>query len=190
MAPILPLFVAGAAILTTITVFQYFLQYAHGDLSLNVRFNTVLFVISVPLITHAAFEYGVAGVAWVVFSTRLISFCLWVPFVHSKLAPGIHRDWLLNSVAKPLMIPLALLSLINQLTGEIAASLSSQLGALGFMALVATSGYGALALWLLPCLDSCVRGCRLRVQAPRNVRNDSLGATWIETSHFGVPLPR
>ena len=47
------------------------------------------------------------------------------------------------------MIPLALLLLINQLTGEIAASLSSQLGALGFMALVATSGYGALALWLL-----------------------------------------
>ena len=148
VAPVLPLFVAGAA-LTTITVFQYFLQYAHGDLSLNVRFNTVLFVISVPLITHAAFQYGVVGVAWVVFSTRLISFCLWVPFVHSKLAPGIHRDWLLNSVAKPLMIPFALLLLINQLTGEIAASLSSQLGALGFMALVATSGYGALALWLL-----------------------------------------
>ena len=51
--------------------------------------------------------------------------------------------------ASPLMIPLALLLLINQLTGEIAASLSSQLGALGFMILVVTSGYGALALWLL-----------------------------------------
>ena len=148
VAPVLALFVAGAA-LTAITVFQYFLQYAHGDLSLNVRFNTVLFVISVPLITHAAYQYGVTGVAWVVFSTRLISFCLWVPFVHSKLAPGIHRDWLIDSVAKPLVIPLALLLLINQWTGEITTSLSSQLSALGFMALFATSGYTALALWLM-----------------------------------------
>lgn len=90
---ILPLYAIGGGIIS-ITSFQYFLQYAHGDLRLLTRFNTFALVLNVPLIIYAAFEYGAIGVARVWFAFRVLSFLIWVPIVHSRLAPGIHVRWM------------------------------------------------------------------------------------------------
>lgn len=148
VAPVLPLFVAVAG-LTSVTVFQYFLQYAHGDLSLNVRFNTALFVVSIPAITYAANTFGVVGVAWILVVTRSVAFVLWIPYVHQRFAPGIHWSWLLNSVIKPLSVALIPLILLKHQTSDFLTLQSlTQPQTLAFIVVTVATGYAALGVWL------------------------------------------
>lgn len=116
-ADILPIFVAGSY-LVTIIGFQHALQYAYGQLKYNVYYNTFVFFISLPLITYAAYQYGVIGVAWVWLGFRVFSFIVWLPFVHLKFAPGLHKVWLVNDVAKPLLTPLSLVVVAKVFAGH------------------------------------------------------------------------
>jgi O-antigen/teichoic acid export membrane protein len=109
-APILPLFVLGNGLLA-IGAFQYYLQYAHGKLKLHVQFNTALAVLSIPMITYAAFNYGPIGVGYVWLAFRLMSFLFWMPYVHKVFAPGLHKNWLLKDVLPPIGITALLLAM-------------------------------------------------------------------------------
>lgn len=105
--PILPLFILGSIILVIVT-FQYYLQYAHGQLKYHVYWNTFSVLVNVPLIIYAATYYGAVGVGWVWLGFRLFSFFVWGRFVHQKFAPGLHAPWLLYDV----LIPFCVASLI------------------------------------------------------------------------------
>jgi len=109
-APTLPLFVLSSGLLA-IGAFQYYLQYAHGQLRQHVIYNTISAAVSVPLISYAALRYGPEGVGWVWFILRLLSLALWSPYVHHLLAPGVHKDWLLKDVLLPITASACLLSL-------------------------------------------------------------------------------
>src|SRR5690554_338922 len=98
---ILPLFILGAAILA-IVAFQYYLQYVYGNLKYHVRYNTFSVLANVPLIIFLAIEYGPIGVAWLWFGFRFLSLVVWVPFIHSRFAPGLNRVWFLEDVFRPL----------------------------------------------------------------------------------------
>lgn len=101
--PILPLFTMGAAVLGLVA-FQYYLQYAYGNLKYHVRYNTISVLLNTPLIIFSAIQYGAIGVAWVWFGFRFISFIVWVPFIHKKFAPGLHKKWLLEDIFFPLIL--------------------------------------------------------------------------------------
>lgn len=100
---ILPLFILGAAILAVVA-FQYYLQYVYGNLKYHVRYNTFSVLANVPLIIFLAVEYGPIGVAWLWFGFRALSLLVWVPFIHSRFAPGLNKVWFLKDVLTPLML--------------------------------------------------------------------------------------
>jgi O-antigen/teichoic acid export membrane protein len=96
--PILRWYALGNGLLA-ITTFAYFLQYAHGDLTLHIRGNVVFAVVLIPAITVAALRYGAvgAGVTW--FVANLIYLLGWTFLVHWRFAPGLHWRWLGRDVA-------------------------------------------------------------------------------------------
>lgn len=95
--PILFWYTLGNGILA-IGAFQYYLQFAHGQLRMHVIYNTISASIQIPMIIYAAFEWGAIGVALTWFILRLLSFVIWTPIVHHKFAPGIHKIWLFKDV--------------------------------------------------------------------------------------------
>lgn len=96
-APILTWFVLGNGILC-ISAFQYYLQFAHGNLKMHVIYNTISACIEVPIIIYTAFKYGAIGVSLAWFTLRIISFVIWTPIVHYKFAKGLHRSWLIKDI--------------------------------------------------------------------------------------------
>lgn len=102
-AQVMPIFVLGNGILV-LASFQYYLQYAYGQLRYHVIYNTVVAIVSVPAIIYAAFQYGVLGVGWVWLVFRFVSFMVWTPFVHNKLAPGLQKGWLFVDVLPGVVI--------------------------------------------------------------------------------------
>lgn len=90
-------YVMGSAILT-ITSYQYYLQVVHGKLALHVKYNTFSIFVVLPLILLAAYNYGALGVAFVWFGFRVLSFLIWVPYVHSRFAPNIHINWIKKNI--------------------------------------------------------------------------------------------
>lgn len=113
-APILPLFVLGSGLLVIIA-FQYYLQYAFGILKYHVFYNTASVVVNIPLIVFAAFNYGPVGVAWVWFGFRAFSFVLWVPYVHRKFYPGLHKQWVLIDVLPGVVISIFVINILINL---------------------------------------------------------------------------
>lgn len=91
--PILFWYALGSAILAA-SGFQFYLQYALGQLRLHLWYSVVSAVVTVPLMIWAAFTHGAHGVALTWFALRLAAHLLWPAVVHRRFAPGIHRRWL------------------------------------------------------------------------------------------------
>lgn len=116
---VLPWYVAGSAIMA-ITAFQFYLQYAHGQLRLHVWYSLVSTALSIPLVIYAALEHGVYGAALAWFFLRLVTFLVWPPVVHKRFAPGVHRIWMADLLRITAMTGLGLL--IGQPLFELIAS--------------------------------------------------------------------
>ena len=129
IAPILPLFVMSATMMVVAGA-QFLLQSAYGDISLNVWSSTVLLIVTVPLIILSADWYGILGVAWVVFASRSALFLAWVPFVHSRLIPGIHGRWLISEVLFSALVPVCALLLAHHIAEQFSWIDSEARGAL------------------------------------------------------------
>ncbi|WP_445619239.1 lipopolysaccharide biosynthesis protein [Kushneria sp. Sum13] len=114
-APILLWYALGNGLLA-IGAFQYYLQYAHGQLRLHVIYNTVSVLIVVPVVVVAAWQWQAIGVAVAWCGFRLLSFLLWTPFVHARFAPGIHREWMTRDIL-PCAAATALMLLFYQWLG-------------------------------------------------------------------------
>lgn len=100
----------------TFTSYQYYLQYAYGDLALNVKINTLQAIIGAPLITLAAYRFGATGTAIVWCLLQAATFVVSPPLVQRKLAPGLYRPWMrqdLLPVATGAVLVLAVLSLLS-----------------------------------------------------------------------------
>lgn len=95
--PILFWYALGNGFLS-ITAFQYYLQFAHGNLKLHVVFNTVFALFAIPLIFFSAYHYGAKGTAITWFVMQCVSFIVWPPIVHRRYAPNLHRQWILKDI--------------------------------------------------------------------------------------------
>jgi O-antigen/teichoic acid export membrane protein len=120
IAPIFVLYTMGNAMLV-LSAFPYYLQYAIGNLRLHVLGNIAFVIILVPSVIWAARSYGGMGAASVWFATNSLFFLLWVPFVHSRLAPGLNYRWYtidILSIIIPTVVTAYLLNFILPGTGE------------------------------------------------------------------------
>jgi len=105
---ILPWYVLGSALMAA-TAFQFYLQYAHGQLRLHVWFSLISAALSIPLVVYAALEHGVHGAALAWFGLRMLTFLVWPPMVHKRFAAGLHRHWLQDLLRITAMTGLGLL---------------------------------------------------------------------------------
>lgn len=113
-SPILFWYALGNGILS-ITAFQYYLQYAHGNLKYHIKFNTYFSLLSLPLIFYAVSNYGAIGSGKAWFIIQLIGFIIWPAFVHYKFAKGLHRDWVLKDILPSLAMTVFYLFFLNQI---------------------------------------------------------------------------
>ncbi len=91
-APVLTLYAIGNGFLA-VSAFPYYMQFAKGNLRLHLIGNMVFVVMLVPSIVWAARGYGAIGAGWVWLGMNALSFFAWLPFVHSKFAPGLNKYW-------------------------------------------------------------------------------------------------
>ena len=113
-APILVWYALGNGILAVLA-FQYYLQYAHGNLKYHIKFNIYSPLIILPIMFFAVVKYGALGAAITWFATQLIVFLIWAPFIHYKFAKGIHRDWILKDISPALIISVCYIFLLKYL---------------------------------------------------------------------------
>lgn len=123
-APILRLYAAGNLFLG-IAAFAYYLQYAKGNLRYHLIGNTGLVIILIPCIIYAATNFGGVGAGYVWLAMNALFLFIWVAYVHHKLEPGLHNNWLWHDALKILLpagvFALALLysNTANSITGRV-----------------------------------------------------------------------
>jgi O-antigen/teichoic acid export membrane protein len=94
-APILQLYVVGNGVLA-VAAFAYYLQYAKGDLRLHLLGNTIFVVLLIPLLVWATWRFGGVGAGWAWLGASLMYFFGWIPLVHRRFVPGLHRRWMFD----------------------------------------------------------------------------------------------
>ena len=101
-APILFWYALGNGFVALLS-FQYYMQYAHGNLKYHVKGNTYFGFLQIGVMIYAVYYYGAlgAGITW--FSLQVIFLSFWPGFIHSKFAPGIHKEWLFKDIV-PIII--------------------------------------------------------------------------------------
>ena len=109
-APILRLYAIGNGLLA-LGAFPYYLQYARGNLRYHLIGNLVLVVLLTPAIIVAAMKAGGVGAGWVWVSMNALYLVFWVGYVHSKLEPGLHWNWLVSNVFV-ILLPTLLVGLV------------------------------------------------------------------------------
>lgn len=107
-------YVIGNGVLA-ISGLQYMLQFAFGKIKMHVLYNTVFAIVSFPLIIFTAYHYNALGVAILWFLLRVVGFIVWVPIVHHKFVPGLHKKWLLEDIFPILACSLLYLFIIKNL---------------------------------------------------------------------------
>lgn len=97
-APVLGYYSLGNAVLG-ITAFAYYIQYAKGDIRMHLFGNAVFVVLYLPAVLMAVHGYGAKGAAMAWLGMNLLYLLCWVPFVHGRVLPGEHVQWLARDVA-------------------------------------------------------------------------------------------
>lgn len=113
-APILFWYALGNGAVALLS-FQFYMQYVHGNLKYHVKGNIYFGFVQIIVVILAVHFYGAlgAGIAWFGLQTF---FLLWWPgFIHSKFAPGIHKDWIFKDILPSLMMSLVYLLLMKNI---------------------------------------------------------------------------
>lgn len=114
VAPILFWYALGNGVVSLLS-FQYYMQYAHGNLKYHVKFNTYFGFVQITVVILAVYFYGALGAGLVWFGLQTFVILWWPGFIHSKFAPGIHRDWVFKDIFPILIITVVYLILIKLL---------------------------------------------------------------------------
>ena len=112
-APVLSLYSIGNGVLA-MGGFAYYLQYAKGQLRYHVLSSILFVTLLMPALIFAAISHGAKGAGWVWLVFNVLYLLLWVAFVHSRLAPGLHLVWLLCDGFAVILPSVALLLICRQ----------------------------------------------------------------------------
>ncbi len=96
--------------------FQYYLQFASGDLRYHVRFYTIVFIVYPPIVFFVAKNYGMIGtsLSWLVLQVTM--FIVWVPIIHNKFANGHYKKWILEDIAPSILVATTFFYLVDYLS--------------------------------------------------------------------------
>ena len=97
----------GSAIMA-ISAFQFYLQYAYGQMSLHIWYSVISAIVTVPVMFFAIRYQGAYGAAVAWFLLRAVSLAIWPMIVHRRLAPAIHGQWLRDVLRISVMTALGL----------------------------------------------------------------------------------
>ena len=110
------IYVAGNGFLI-LASFQYYAQVAYGNIKLHFLSNVLFLIFFIPTLIYCTVQYGMLGAAWAWLLSNLLVFFIWIPMVHGRFFPGLHRQWLCFDVLLPALMPLAFgLVLANSLS--------------------------------------------------------------------------
>ena len=121
-APILRLYALGNGLLA-LGAFPFYLQYARGSLRYHLIGNIGLVVLLIPALVLTATRAGGVGAGWVWLTMNALYLFGWVAFVHGRLEPGLHWNWLSSNVLA-ILLPTSLMGI---LLGRIHADLGDRL---------------------------------------------------------------
>jgi O-antigen/teichoic acid export membrane protein len=146
---ILGWYALGSAIMA-MSAFQFYLQYAHGQMRLHVWYSVISALVTVPVMFLAIRYQGAYGAALAWFGLRTVSFALWPMIVHQRLAPGLHGQWLRDIIRISVMSAVGLAisePLFLLIAGEDRLSVFLALAVSGLITLlVVAASYKPLAL--------------------------------------------
>lgn len=138
VAPTLRLYAIGYAFLA-VGAFPYYLQYAKGNLRLHLIGNVLLVLLLIPSLIWASSKYGVNGAGWAWLISNAVYFFLWIPYVHQKFIPGVHKKWLVIDILCPItpviLISVVILEFMSWSVNRITMTL--ELIAIGFLFFIA-----------------------------------------------------
>ena len=97
IAPVLMLYALGNGFLT-LNMLPYLLQFAKGDIKLQLIGNVLLVILLIPSLIWATRQYGVVGAGWAWMIANVLYFLIWVPKIHGRFEKGLHNKWLLHDV--------------------------------------------------------------------------------------------
>lgn len=109
-APILSLYALGNGILA-VAAFPYYLQYAKGNLRYHLIGNAVMVCLLIPGIIFAATYYGGIGAGYVWLFMNAFFLLTWIAYVHFKLEPGLHLQWLFKDILA-IYIPMIVVAIL------------------------------------------------------------------------------
>lgn len=110
-APIVQLYAAGNGLLA-FGAFPFYLQYARGNLRYHLIGNAILIVLLLPSVVMAAKSFGGIGAGWVWLGINVFYLFGWVAYVHHRLEPGLHCDWMFDDILKSLAGPALLAAVL------------------------------------------------------------------------------
>ncbi|MDD2540697.1 MAG: oligosaccharide flippase family protein [Desulfuromonadaceae bacterium] len=128
-APVLVLYAIGNGILA-LSAFPYYLQYVKGNLRLHMIGNVVFVLFMIPSIIFAASHYGGVGAGYTWLVMNAVNFAVWVPFVHSKLEPGLNRLWFVKDIS---IVTIAMVGVGYLLLPIIPQQMNSRLAQIGLL---------------------------------------------------------
>lgn len=101
--------------LLMILAFQYYLQFAYGNLKYHIWGNTIFGFIQIIVMIIAVYTYGAlgAGIAW--FGLQAIFLSFWPAYIHNKFAKGIHKNWMMKDVLPMMFSTIVILVAIKNI---------------------------------------------------------------------------
>ncbi|ASM48726.1 hypothetical protein PESP_a0481 [Pseudoalteromonas espejiana DSM 9414] len=109
---ILKWYVLGTG-LAALNIFQYYIQYASGNLRFHVLYNTILPLVGVPSLYFIIHLNGAQGAAYFWFFVHFSTFLIWNKIVHDKFIPGLHYQWLFRDILPYTLVTSACILLFN-----------------------------------------------------------------------------
>lgn len=106
-APILRLYAIGNGLLA-LAAFPYYLQYAKGNLRYHLIGNVITALLLIPAIIVAATYHGGVGAGYTWAGINGFFLFIWVAYVHHKVEPGLHLNWISKDFLATCMPPLAI----------------------------------------------------------------------------------
>jgi len=112
--PILFWYALGNGILNLLA-FQYYLQFAYGQLKYHLRFHIAAAIIWLPVVYFVASRYGAIGAGKLWFAFQLLTFGFWTWYIHHRFVPGLHSRWLKEDILPVVLTSVAVMAGLKHL---------------------------------------------------------------------------
>ena len=104
---------AMGCIFLMLSYFQYYLQFARGELKYYIKSSTIFGLLTVLIMVISAYQYGAIGTSIAWFLLQLAYFIFFPAFIHMKFEKGLHEKWIFKDIAPFAMLNITLLMMLK-----------------------------------------------------------------------------